>query len=97
MRPIWDVCLQVLFYASPVLYPIELVPVRLYQQILMLNPLAAILQQVRHTVIDPSAPSAAAVIGGAERLLLPATLALGLCALGFWVFNREAPGIAEEL
>ena len=97
VRPIWDVCLQVLFYASPVLYPIELVPVRLYQQILMLNPLAAILQEVRHTVIDPSAPSAAAVIGGGERLLAPAGIALAVCVLGFWVFNREAPGIAEEL
>ena len=63
----------------------------------MANPLAAILQQVRHAVIDPGAPSAAQAIGGAERLLIPALLVVAVLALGLWVFNREAPRIAEEL
>ena len=95
--PIWDVILQVLFYGSPVLYPLEVVPERWMGQVMMLNPFAAILQQIRHAVIDPSAASAAAAIGGAWRLLVPAGVVLGVFALGFWVFNREAPRIAEEL
>jgi ABC-2 type transport system permease protein len=95
--PIWDVALQVLFYGSPVLYALEVVPEESVRQAIMVNPFAAILQEVRHAVIDPSAPSAAAAIGGGERLLVPLLVVVGVFALGFWVFNREAPRIAEEL
>ena len=35
--------------------------------------------------------------GAAEYLLIPAAIVVALLALGFWVFNREAPRIAEEL
>lgn len=97
VRPIWDVVLQVLFYGSPILYAIELVPSETARQAIMCNPLAALLQQVRHWLIDPSAPSAAEAIGGAELLLIPAGIAVTVCALGVWYFNREAPRIAEEL
>jgi ABC-2 type transport system permease protein len=63
----------------------------------MANPLAAILTQVRHAVIDPTAYSAADAIGGTGRLLLPGAVMIGACLLGLWVFNREAPKIAERL
>jgi hypothetical protein len=29
--------------------------------------------------------------------LIPGAIVVGLLVLGFWVFNREAPRIAEEL
>jgi ABC-2 type transport system permease protein len=63
----------------------------------MLNPIAAVLQEFRHTVIDPAAPSAADAIGEPALLLVPAAIVLGTLALGLWVFAREAPRIAEEL
>lgn len=97
IAPIWEVIVQVLFYGTPIIYVIELVDVRWLQQLMMMNPLGSILQQVRHTVIDPAAPSAAEVIGGAEYLLIPGGIVLGLFALGYWVFSREAPRIAEDL
>jgi ABC-2 type transport system permease protein len=62
---------------------------------MLLSPLAALFTEVRHTFIDPSAPSAAAAAGGAARLAVPVAIVLGLLALGFWVFSREAPHIAE--
>ena len=100
VEPIWEVMLQVFFYASPILYPIELVEERGGEDVvhaMMLNPLTAILQQIRHAVIDPNAMSAAEAAGGWQWLLIPAAIILGVFALGFWVFNREAPRIAEEL
>jgi ABC-2 type transport system permease protein len=97
VQPIWEVALQVLFYGSPILYVIEVVPNREIREALMLNPLAALLQQARHWLIDPAAPSAAEAIGGAERLLLPGGLVIGAVAVGLWTFAREAPRIAEEL
>jgi ABC-2 type transport system permease protein len=99
LRPIWEVTLQILFYGSPVLYTIEVVSNKhpALAHWLMVNPLAAVFEQVRHSVIDSSAPTAAAAIGGGWRLLIPAGIVVGTVILGFYVFNREAPKVAEML
>jgi ABC-2 type transport system permease protein len=98
IKPIWDVFLQVIFYASPVIYAIETIPNEQARQLIMrLNPLAPLLQQARHALIDPTAPTAAQAAGGTVWLLVPVLFMFGVFALGFWVFNREAPRIAEEL
>jgi ABC-2 type transport system permease protein len=93
---IWTVVAQVLFYATPVIYPIEIVPSS-YQQILLANPLAVIFEQVRVWVLDPSAPSAASAAGGAVDLLPAIVLFVATAIYGVWIFNRDAPRIAEEL
>jgi ABC-2 type transport system permease protein len=97
LRPIWEVATQILFYASPILYAIEVIPDRTFQKLIMLNPIGAVLEEFRHVVIDPSAPSAADAAGSAALLLVPAAIVLGALTLGLWVFAREAPRIAEEL
>jgi ABC-2 type transport system permease protein len=93
---IWAVLSQVLFYATPILYPITIVD-ESYRDLLFINPLAPIFEQVRVWVIDPSAPTASEVVGGAIHLLPAVAIFVGLCALGVWIFNRDAPRIAEEL
>ena len=96
IQPIWEVVLQILFYATPILYVTATLPDNLERKA-MVNPIAAVMTQLRHAVIDPSAPTAAEAIGGGVRLLAPLAVTLGVFALGFWVFAREAPRIAEEL
>jgi ABC-2 type transport system permease protein len=96
VQPIWEVATQILFYASPILYVATMVPED-YRQAYMFNPLAAILTQVRHAVVDPAAPTAATVIGGGAWLLVPLAVTVLVFALGAWVFRREAPRIAENL
>ncbi|MBN8867465.1 MAG: ABC transporter permease [Solirubrobacterales bacterium] len=93
---IWSVLVTALFYATPVLYPMNIVPDR-YVDIVMANPLAPIFQQARHWVIDPSAPTAAAAAGGWVHLLPAIAIFIGLCVISVLVFRREAPRIAEEL
>jgi ABC-2 type transport system permease protein len=97
VKPIWDVVLQVIFYGSPIFYPIEAITNDTARELLMLNPFAAILQQFRHAVIDPSNPSAAEAIGGDARLLVPLGLIAAAAVVGFRYFDRKAPRIAEEL
>jgi ABC-2 type transport system permease protein len=96
VQPIWEVATQMLFYASPILYVSTLVPEE-YRQVYLMNPLATVMTQIRHAVIDPNAPTAAAEIGGTAWLLIPAGIVVVLFALGLWVFSREAPRIAENL
>ena len=93
---IWSVVASALFYATPVIYPIEIVPDR-YRDLIMLNPLTAIFEQARKWIIDPSAPGAVSAAGGWTHLLPGAAIFLGACAIGAWYFNREAPRIAEQL
>jgi ABC-2 type transport system permease protein len=97
IQPIWDVVLQITFYASPVLYVIGDLPNGLVREMLAVNPIATILTQMRHAMLDPSAPSAGTAIGGDVRLLIPFGLILAIFALGLWLFTREAPRIAENL
>ena len=89
---IWAVVSTALFYATPILYPLE----RLHGTIATLvacNPLTPILELARRWLIDPHAP----IRGGAVEVIVPITLYIMICAVGIWVFNREAPRIAEEL
>jgi ABC-2 type transport system permease protein len=104
VAPIWGVVSQALFYASPIFYVSDGVsggPAgRLHGSLLhayLCNPIAAVLTQARHWMIDPHAPSVVTAIGGYGRLMIPIGITIGLCALGYWVFTREAPRIAEEL
>ncbi len=94
---LWAVVAQVLFYGTPILYPIELLENETIERVLMINPLAPIFQQVRVWVLEPDAPSAVDAAGGAAGLIPAAVLFVGICAFAVWYFNREAPRIAEEL
>jgi ABC-2 type transport system permease protein len=97
VKPIWDVVLQVLFYGSPIFYPIDVITNDTVRKLLMLNPFAAILQQFRHAVIDPAHPSAFETLGGGALILVPLGLIVLLAVGGFRYFDRKAPRIAEEL
>lgn len=96
MLIIWTVAAQVLFYATPILYPIEYVP-ESYRQLIFVNPLAPIFEQVRVWAIEPDAPTAVEVVGGVAGLIPAAAIFVGVCIFAVWVFNRDAPRIAEEL
>ena len=64
----------------------------------MVNPLAVIFEQVRVWVLRTRArPTAVEAAGGWLGLLPAAAIFVGVCAFGVWIFNREAPRIAEEL
>ncbi len=96
MAIIWAVLSTVLFYATPVLYPVDKVPPTL-RDIILLNPLAPLFELARKWIIDPSAPGPAAAAGGAIYLLAPAAIFGVVCVSAVWIFNREAPRIAEQL
>ena len=111
IQPIWDVTAQILFYASPIIYPALAYAgagnsptgygtIGTIGHIAMCNPIAAIMTQMRKALVGGSNlfnPSAASAIGGAVRLLIPLAIIALVFAFGVWLFNREAPRIAENL
>jgi ABC-2 type transport system permease protein len=102
IQPIWEVLTQVLFYSAPVIIPITSVTKALQHHKLLLhlyiaNPLAAVLQQFRHAVINHATPSVSRLLGGKVELAIPLGIVVFVFVLGFYVFNRVAPTVAEDL
>ena len=97
MRPIWEVVLQALFYATPILYPIEARhrALQTLATIMLLNPMAAIIQECRH-LLTGAMPLTQA-IGPDALLVVPLVALIALTWLGARVFSRMAPRTAEEL
>ena len=94
---IWSVLAMVLFYATPVLYPIT-APSQHLRDVIALNPLAPLFEVVQRAVTDPLAPwPGSAAAGGPVRLAISICLFLVVCVVAGLVFKREAPRIAEEL
>jgi len=96
IQPIWEVVAQLLWYGSPILYTVQSVEDKhllgiSFAHILTINP------QARKALLQSSAPSAAATLGGDVRLLIPLGIVAAMFALGLWYFNHEAPLISEKL
>jgi ABC-2 type transport system permease protein len=95
---IWTVLVTMLFYTTPVLYPLQDPPVPdRFHDLLFLNPLTPLFVQARHWIIDSSAPTAVSAAGGWLDLLPSIAIFIGICGLALFYFNRAAPHIAEEL
>jgi ABC-2 type transport system permease protein len=93
---IWAVMSLVIFYSSPIVYPIESYP-QGAQFALSINPLAPILELARTAMVGPGAPSITEAAGGVMGIIGPVVVGLTICVLGFRIFIRAAPRIAEEL
>ena len=107
VQPIWEVVLQATFYASGIFIAIAnpKAPLKVtifgeqinLSHVLMANPFAAILQQARHAFISPTYPTATQAIGGGLLILIPVGIAVATLVIGFIVFDRQAPYVAEQL
>jgi ABC-2 type transport system permease protein len=92
---VWSIASRVLFYATPIFYVVTMLPDEVARVMLLVNPLACVFTEARHAFIDPTAPSAADIIGGPALLLVPFGIVVGLFALGLWAFARESPRAPE--
>ncbi len=89
---IWAVFATALLYATPVLYPLQHASGTI-GKILPLSPLAPLFELTRRWVIQPGAPVEHSLID----IVVPVLIFVAICVSAVWVFNREAPRIAEAL
>jgi ABC-type polysaccharide/polyol phosphate export permease len=83
-----QVLLQILFYASPILYPASLVPASL-QAVVHANPLGWFSERLREVLLQGAGP----VAGD----LAIALACLGVFAAGLWFFERLSPHFEDFL
>ena len=95
LEHVWTVVIRVLFYGTPVLYPLELVP-ESFRWAVALNPLTGILYQARIWLVEPDAEPLVDVVGLAP-VAGSIAIAIAVCVSGIWLFVRQAPRVAEAL
>lgn len=86
---IWQVLLQIGFYATPIIYTIDTFPKRL-QGFVLLSPIARILNSARDTIIYSTPVKT-------EDLLFMVLSSIVFLLVGYIVFSRFEPRFAEEI
>jgi ABC-2 type transport system permease protein len=92
---VWEVGGQLLFYASPIIYPVGFLP-HWAQLIAFANPFVQVMQDVRAAFVPQREAMTIAHVYGTEaaRIIPLITLAVML-ALATWIFRRAEPYLAE--
>lgn len=91
----WDLVLQMMFYAVPILYPLTFVPEG-SRRWMLANPVGQILQQSREALVGTQSGSYTASMPGLW-FFVPYTLTAAIFVVGVVAFHRTAPTVAERL
>ena len=96
---IWDVVIQALFYAVPIIYPITMVAESspLAAKIILLNPIAQVIQDVRYNLITTETVTTWNFLSNPIAKAVPIILTLILLIVGALYFRRKSKFFAEEI
>jgi ABC-2 type transport system permease protein len=89
LHQVWEVLLQVLFYASPIIYPITSVPASV-RSVLYLNPMTMLIEHSRIILIDNSVPRL-------DHLVLFIAIVIPLMLFSIWFFQKTSVNVIEKL
>jgi len=93
---IWEISMQLLVYGSAVMFPLSLLDKHpTLKMAVSANPVAQIIEDMRHALVTPKVPWTVDVMGWAYAA--PLALVVVLCAVGWYVFHRLTPRFAEFL
>jgi len=95
---IWDVLIQALFYAVPIIYPIAMVAETSTwaAKVILLNPIAQVIQDVRWSLITPATVTTSGFVGVWAELVAMG-IVLGTFVIGALVFRKRSRFFAEEI
>ena len=96
---IWDVLVQALFYAVPIIYPISMVADTsiIAAKIVLLNPIAQAIQDIRFGLITHETITTWNYLGNIANAFLPIIITLTLLVIGALIFRHKSKFFAEEV
>lgn len=102
---IWDVFMQMWFYVTPIIYPISMIAnagtpaMMTIAKVIMLNPLAQIIQDARYTLVGKTDTVWSLIGSGPWSLLklIPVLSVIAIFVLGVVIFKRASKTFTEEL
>ena len=98
IQSIWEVLIQALFYAIPIIYPLSIVIQYsdFAAKILMLNPIAQVIQDVRFALITPETITGWEILPHLAKNI-PLALVCIILLVGILVFKKKSKYFAEEI
>lgn len=94
---IWEVIMQAAFYATPILYPLSQLPDK-YAKIVILNPMAQIIQDARYTLVSPATKTIADVYPGKTWVwFIPIGITIATVMIASVYFRSRSRYFAEEI
>ena len=94
---IWEVILQAGFYATPILYPLSIVVNATYQKILLLNPIAQIIQDARFMLVTKETTTVHSLYGSYAPYVVTVGITLAILYFGTLYFKKQSKTFAENL
>jgi len=95
MSYIWEVVLQAAFYATPILYPLSMINNVTFKRLLLLNPMAQVIQDARYCLITDVTETMTQVYGTPWARAIPVGITIVMVVASVWFFRRESPAFAE--
>ena len=98
--PIWEVVLQAGLYATPIIYSLTYILKGghvLVAKLMMLNPMAQIIQDLRHFIVFSGSTRGWDLMDHYWIALIPYLLPVVIFGLGYYIFNKNAKRFAEIL
>lgn len=93
---VWEVFSQMLFYLTPIIYPMQLVLDKYsIGKYLLLSPVAQVIQDLRYILVTPQTQTAEHIIGW--LVLIPLLLTFLLLVLSVQYFRRQSKTFAENV
>lgn len=94
---IWEVVLQAGFYLTPILYPLSLITNQTFQKLIMINPMAQTIQDLRYSVVTHQTSTVYQVFGGGWYKLTPFVIVILLFVAGLAYFRSQSRYFAENI
>lgn len=95
---IWDVLVQAMFYAVPIIYPISMVSASsmIASKIILLNPISQAIQDIRYNLITAETVTTWNYLNNPLVKVLPILLTLFILTIAALYFRKKSKFFAEE-
>lgn len=93
---IWEVIMQGAFYATPILYPLDVIPEKA-AKLLILNPMAQIIQDFRYVLVTHKTITIDQLYGSQYARLIPTGIVVVIAIYSIYYFKKKSKYFAEDV
>jgi len=96
---VWDVLVQAMFYAVPIIYPISMVAgtSALAAKVILINPITQAIQDIRFNLITKETITSWNYLENPILMIIPIVICLAVLAWGAYTFKKRSRFFAEEV
>ena len=96
---IWDVLVQAMFYAVPIIYPVSMVASSsvLAAKVILLNPISQAIQDIRFNLITTESITTWNFLNNPILMIAPILICVVVLIIGAVVFRKKSKFFAEEV